>query len=137
MSPHLFINVTHLCGNQSLSPWLDDKADFGRCFQIVAMLAPAHFLLALASAYAMGVKMADEVPRTWFQLVAVNVRVFSAVCLGLTTLSTFVAFNALPKLEEEGEADFGLSEYLEAGSICLAWLFNSVYLSARFGCHSL
>jgi hypothetical protein len=49
----LCLSQTVLCGNQSLRPWEPELDDFGRCFQVLVLLAPSHIALALACAYGM------------------------------------------------------------------------------------
>jgi hypothetical protein len=49
-----FLNETELCGNLSLAVWDEETKDFGSCFEILALIGPAHFLLATTCAFQLG-----------------------------------------------------------------------------------
>ncbi len=126
--PSFYFNRTHLCGNTSLQPWIDEESDVGRCFQVLVLQTPAHAILALVSAYALGVKFSQQMPRTRAQRIAIWTRIACCSLLCLSTLVTYVLINVLPSMDEETEADYGLSDVIQAGAACIGWLFNLAYL---------
>ena len=71
---NVFFSPTPPHPPQSLQPWVGPDQDLGRCFEILALVAPAHALMALGAAYALGVKLADRVTRTRMQLAAIRAR---------------------------------------------------------------
>ena len=69
-----FLFVPQLCGKQSIHFWEDDIEDFGECFTSLALVAPAHAFLAIASAYYIGKNPATYYIRTKAQKVALYIR---------------------------------------------------------------
>ena len=48
------INLTALCGNQSINIWDDAISDVGQCFTSLVLVSPVHALLAVVCAYRIG-----------------------------------------------------------------------------------
>jgi len=127
---------TVLCGNQSLLPWEPDREDFGRCFQVLVLSAPAHTLLALACAYGMGVHLPGRVPRSHVQRLAADVRAASSGGLLLSNLLVFVLLTYLPTATTQPGEPFGLSNVIETGSALAAWSSAAAYaLTLKHGGH--
>ena len=48
------VNLTALCGNQSINLWDESISDMGQCFTSLVLVSPVHALLAGVCAYRIG-----------------------------------------------------------------------------------
>ncbi len=126
LRPHFYVNWTQLCGNQSLSPWIPEDSDFGRCFESLFLQTPAHGLFALLSAYALGVSSNVPVTRTSRQRAAVTLRQWTCFGQAAAAVITYCLLNfILP--EENVDLSFGLSQLVEVSVVMASWMCNGLY----------
>ena len=89
-----YFNVTRLCGIHNWTIWNDDTNDFGQCFFSLAVLCPAHALLALVSAYFIGLQSRPYYLRTQRQKWILYLRGLATLGLAVTPVIN-VILNAI------------------------------------------
>ena len=56
------VNLTALCGNQSINLWDESISDIGQCFTSLVLVSPVHALLAGVCAYRIGYRQPQVIP---------------------------------------------------------------------------
>ncbi|CAK1601027.1 unnamed protein product [Parnassius mnemosyne] len=112
-----------MCGPDGFQPWVDDRKDFGKCFQELCLQIPMFFILAIISGYYVGYRR-DWVIREKIQEQAIILRSFVVLALmfiPIVKLYIFITnskFNLFP------------IDYFTAGAGCLSWLVHFGYILA-------
>ncbi len=125
-----FVNFTELCGNHEWIVWNNATNDFGQCFFSLAIVNPAHALLAIASAYYIGLRSRPYYLRTSQQKWILYTRGLAVLALALSPVICMIASAALHinVVYEEG-----ISYYVEASIEVLAWLLHFIYVMILLG----
>ena len=96
---HYYFNVTKLCGIHNWTIWNNDSNDFGQCFFSLAVLCPAHAILAILSAYFIGLRSRPYYLRTQKQKWILYIRGLATLGLAVSLIisvilrATFVTFD--------------------------------------------
>lgn len=120
-----FFNVTHLCGRQNLTVWDDDANDFGECFLSLALVCPAHILMAITSAYCIGRRNTPYYIRTDRQKWVLYTRALATLVLAASPAVVEVLQTAFGTTIFE---DDGISEIAETFIQIFSWLVHFMYV---------
>lgn len=112
-----------MCGPEGFQPWIDERKDFGQCFQELCLQIPVLFLAAIVSGYYVGYRT-DWVIREKTQERAIVLRSF--VVLGLM----FIPIIELYIFMTDSKYKLFPIDYFIAGASCLSWLMHFAYILA-------
>lgn len=119
-----FVNVSRLCGHQSLFVWDDVISDFGECFTSLALITPVHVIMAITVAYKLGRITNNYYLRTKCQKLAVAMRAVITLTMAINPIVANIILVAtrtqILKLE-------GYSDIIETTSQTLSWILMFVY----------
>ena len=122
-------NLTQLCGNQSLYIWDEDLEDFGQCFTSLALVTPAHAVLAVVCAYYVGFRPPRYYIRSRTQKLALYLRSLSTLTMAsLPVLSNVLLYVFKTQIFE----DEGLSDLIETVAQVLSWILLFAYTVLLF-----
>lgn len=112
-----------MCGPLGFQPWIDEKKDFGKCFQELCLQIPVMFITAIISGYYVGYRR-EWVIREKTQERAIILRSFAV--LGLT----FIPIIELYIFISSNKFNLFPVDYFTAGASCLSWLVHFGYILA-------
>ena len=118
-------NLTQLCGTHNWTVWNNQTNDFGQCFFAIAVVSPAHALLAVASSYYIGLKSAPYYLRTRQQKWVLYFRGLATLLLSLAPLICFI-LSAI--LDTDVLTEEGISFYVSNSVECFCWLLHFIYV---------
>ncbi|KAK2707578.1 ATP-binding cassette sub-family C member 10-like isoform X2 [Artemia franciscana] len=115
------VNFSQICGSESIQPWIQDKVDFGLCFQKLALDIPVTTLLMAFSVYYIG-RDGLLVVRNTTQRVFLNFRILLVLLLiALRSSDQFIKIKVFKEIIDP-------VEYLSALFDVAAWLAQFVYI---------
>ena len=125
MDDTTFVNYTELCGIHNWTVWNNVTNDFGQCFFSLAIVSPAHALLAIVSAYFIGLRSTPFYLRTRQQKWVLYTRGVATLGLAMTPVICLIVTAALHAdvLVEEG-----ISYYIDASVEIFSWLLHFIYV---------
>ena len=118
-------NLTRLCGSYNWTIWNNQTNDFGLCFYSVAVVNPAHALLAIISAFYIGLRSQAYYLRTRQQKWIIMVRGLSVLILAVTPVICLVVSYILQANILE---NVGISYYVEESIEVFSWLLHFIYI---------
>ncbi|XP_013179394.1 PREDICTED: multidrug resistance-associated protein 7 [Papilio xuthus] len=116
-------NWKDMCGPLGFQPWIDERKDFGKCFQELCLQIPILFVTAIISGYYVGYRR-EWVIREKTQERAIVLRSFAV--LGLT----FIPIIELYIFISSNKFNLFPVDYFTAGASCLSWLVHFGYILA-------
>ena len=118
-------NVTELCGVYNWTVWNNQTNDFGQCFYSVAVVNPCHALLAIVSAYYIGLKSRPYFLRTRLQKWVLYLRGLAVLGLAVTPVICLIASYVL---SANVLSHVGISYYIEECLEVFSWLIHFIYV---------
>ena len=118
-------NVSVLCGSYNWTVWNNQTNDFGLCFYSVAVVNPAHALLAIISAYYIGLRSQAYYLRTKQQKWIIMIRGLSVLLLAVTPVICLVVSYIL---HANILQNVGISYFIEESIEVFSWLLHFVYI---------
>ena len=122
---HYFANFTLLCGKYEWTIWNNATNDFGQCFYNLCIVSPFHALLAIISAYYIGLSSTAYYLRTNRQKWVVYFRSLSVIILAIAPfvcLMVTIAFHAHVMHEQ------GISYYIGGSVEAFSWVIHFIYV---------
>ncbi|XP_045534773.1 ATP-binding cassette sub-family C member 10 [Papilio machaon] len=116
-------NWKDMCGPLGFQPWIDERKDFGKCFQELCLQIPVLFITAIISGFYVGYRR-EWVIREKTQERAIVLRSFAV--LGLT----FIPIIELYIFISSNKFNLFPVDYFTAGASCLSWLVHFGYILA-------
>ncbi|XP_068632456.1 ATP-binding cassette sub-family C member 10 [Battus philenor] len=116
-------NWEDMCGPQGFQPWIDERNDFGQCFQKLCLQIPVLFITSILSGYYIGYRK-DWVIREKTQERAIILRsliVFALIFIPILELYMFITNNKLNLFP---------IDYFTAGASSFSWLVHFGYILA-------
>lgn len=110
-----------LCGNLTWSVWNDATSDFGKCFEFLCLVAPAHLLLALASAFQIGKDSGTtRRERTTWQKRVLWLRTLLSLIMAMVAISSAITRRVL-------HVRTGSAGVLSVTAVAVSWILHSIY----------